>query len=175
MILRVYAMWNQSRGILYFLLFIYVPQVIISFVFQGVYVNPNTYFSGMSQAKLQAKMGSHTLLLVPAIVVQIADVSSCNMFFNDFPSHLLWGITALRLVLGVTLLILALISTLRQSLVMYNATKQWQPNRYSRHPHNASRWDQGGPYALRQICKVIFLPTVTPPCDNQMGMENDSL
>ena len=130
MILRVYAMWNQSRGILYFLLFIYVPQVIISFVFQGVYVNPNTYFSGMSQAKLQAKMGSHTLLLVPAIIVQIADVSSCNMFFNDFPSHLLWGITALRLVLGVTLLILALISTLRQSLVMYNATKQWQPNRY---------------------------------------------
>ena len=44
---------------------------------------------------------------------------------------------------------------------------------YSRHPHNALRWDQGGPYALRQICKVIFLPTVTPPCDNQMAMEND--
>ena len=130
MILRVYAMWNQSKRIFYFLLFIYVPQVIISFVFQGVYVNPNTYFSGMSQAGLQVKLRSHILLLVPAIVVQIADVSSCNMFFNVFPSQLLWDIIALRLMLGVTLLILAVTSTLRQLLVMYNATKQWQPNRY---------------------------------------------
>ena len=52
MILRVYAMWNQSKRILYILLFIYVPQVIVSIVYQGIYSNPNAYFSGMSQAKL---------------------------------------------------------------------------------------------------------------------------
>ena len=47
MILRVYAMWNQSKGILYILLFVYVPQIIISLVFQGIYLNPDTNLSGM--------------------------------------------------------------------------------------------------------------------------------
>ena len=59
MILRVYAMWNRSKQILYFLLFIYVPQVIISFVFTGIYNNPNTYLSGVSQARLQVQLESH--------------------------------------------------------------------------------------------------------------------
>jgi hypothetical protein len=48
MILRVYAMWNQSKMILFILLFIYVPQVIVSFVVVGIYYNPNTHLSGMS-------------------------------------------------------------------------------------------------------------------------------
>ena len=60
MIMRVYAMWNQSKRILYILLFIYVPQVFISFIYQGIYKNSNTYLSGMSQAKLD----SHTYPLV---------------------------------------------------------------------------------------------------------------
>lgn len=52
MILRVYAMWNQSKWILYFLLCIYGPQVIISLVFTSIFANPNTYLSGMSYPKL---------------------------------------------------------------------------------------------------------------------------
>ena len=52
MILRVYAMWNRSTRILYILMFICVPQMIGSFVFQGIYNNPNIYLSGMSQANL---------------------------------------------------------------------------------------------------------------------------
>ena len=59
MILRVYAMWKQSKWILYFLLFIYVPQAIVSFIFTGIYNNPNIYLSGMSIAKLQAKLEPH--------------------------------------------------------------------------------------------------------------------
>ena len=59
MIMRVYAMWNRSKRILYILLFIYVPLVVASFVFAGVYFSSNTYYSGMSQAKLQAKLESH--------------------------------------------------------------------------------------------------------------------
>jgi ABC-type uncharacterized transport system permease subunit len=47
MILRVYAMWNQSKQILYSLLFIYVPQVMVSFIVTGIYYNPNTHFQGM--------------------------------------------------------------------------------------------------------------------------------
>lgn len=46
MILRVYAMWSQSKWILCFLLFLYVPQVIGFIVFLGIYNNPNTHLSG---------------------------------------------------------------------------------------------------------------------------------
>jgi hypothetical protein len=59
MILRVYAMWNRSKWILYSLLLIYVPQVIVFFIFTGIYDNPNTYLSGVSQAKLEAKLEAH--------------------------------------------------------------------------------------------------------------------
>ena len=47
MILRVYAMWNRSKRILYILLFIYVPQIIMFFVFTGIYINPSASLSGM--------------------------------------------------------------------------------------------------------------------------------
>jgi uncharacterized paraquat-inducible protein A len=46
MILRIYAMWDQSKRILGALLFIYVPEVVIAFIFTGIYNSP--YFSGMS-------------------------------------------------------------------------------------------------------------------------------
>ena len=53
MIVYVYAMWNRSKTVLYLLLFNYIFQVILSFVFVGIYYNPNTYFSGMSLAKVK--------------------------------------------------------------------------------------------------------------------------
>jgi len=117
MILRVYTMWNHSKWILYILLFVYVPQIITSTVAQGIYANPNTY------------------LLVTVVQVTI-DVAVCN--FSSNPSNvdtsksyqLTWGITALRLVLAIMLLILAVIPSLKQSVAMYKATKQWQPNHY---------------------------------------------
>ena len=69
MILRVYAMWNRSIRILYILMFIYVPQMIGSFVFQGVYNNPNIYLSGMSQANLLTKLGSQ--YVTPHLILQL--------------------------------------------------------------------------------------------------------
>lgn len=48
MIMRVYAMWDRSKGILLVLLFIYVPQVVCTLVYIGLWYNPNTYLSGMS-------------------------------------------------------------------------------------------------------------------------------
>lgn len=53
MVLRVYAMWNRSRIILGILFFIYVPTVVVSFVWNGIYDNPNETFSGMFRAKLE--------------------------------------------------------------------------------------------------------------------------
>ena len=50
MILRVYAAWGRSRTILGILLFFYVPQIIVAFVFTGIFNNPGTYFSGTSQS-----------------------------------------------------------------------------------------------------------------------------
>ena len=60
MILRVYAMWNQSKSILWILLlFIYMPQTIVTLVIAGIYDNPNTYLSGVSYDKLQMSLESH--------------------------------------------------------------------------------------------------------------------
>ena len=48
MILRVYAMWNQSKRILFVLLFIFIPQVIVSCILAGPY-DTDPYLSGMFQ------------------------------------------------------------------------------------------------------------------------------
>jgi len=59
MILRVFAMWNQSKWVLWVFLVIYMPQVIISLVVAGIYDNPNTYLSGVSHSKLHISFESH--------------------------------------------------------------------------------------------------------------------
>ena len=58
MVLRVYAMWNRSRAILGILLFVYVPQIIISVVWEGIYNNPGGNLSGMFRARLEVPMQS---------------------------------------------------------------------------------------------------------------------
>ncbi|KAF8125321.1 hypothetical protein EV363DRAFT_638327 [Boletus edulis] len=109
MVMRVYAMWNQSKWILSFLLLICVPQTIASFILAGIYYNPNTYFS--------------------ATIDQVYTFSFCNGFIK-IPSSLLLGVAIPRFVLSAVLLILAVISTLKESLELYKATKLWQPNQY---------------------------------------------
>jgi len=110
MILRVYAMWNQSKQILYFLLFIYVPQVMVSFIVTGIYYNPNTHFQDT--------------------IVQVLDHTFCNASFINVPPSIYLFDAGLRFFLSATLLTLAVIPTLKQSVEMYKATKQWQPNKY---------------------------------------------
>ena len=137
MILRVYAMWNQSKRILWALLFIYAPQVIVSFVFTGIYDNLNTHLSGMSRVELHASLKSHAggwrhLLasFSPVTVVQFLDLSFCTASLNNVPSLLIIYDAIPRFVLAVVLLALAVTQTLTQSIHMYKATKQWQPNQY---------------------------------------------
>ncbi|KAF8553830.1 hypothetical protein OG21DRAFT_1177121 [Imleria badia] len=112
MILRVYAMWNRSKRILYILLFLYVPQELVSFIFTGVFDNPNTYLS--------------------VITIQVANFSACSHSVGNatltLSTHLCDGI--LRIILSITLFILAVTQTLKQSVGMYKATKQWQLNQY---------------------------------------------
>ncbi|KAF8553839.1 hypothetical protein OG21DRAFT_1181965 [Imleria badia] len=112
MILRVYAIWNRSQRILYILLFIYVPQVILSFILTGIYNNPSTYLS---------------VTTVQFINFAICDDSVSNITVV-LASHLY--AETLRLVLSIALLTLAIAQTLKQLVAMYRATKQWQPNQY---------------------------------------------
>ena len=137
MILCVYAMWNQSKRILYILLFTYVPQVIVSFVFTGVYDNPNTYLSGMSglwsvTACLVVCSHASLPLFPPVTAIQVINFSLCSALFSNvaliLSTHWIDGI--LRFILSVTIFILAAIQTLKQSVGMYKATKQWQLNQY---------------------------------------------
>jgi len=111
MILRVYAMWNRSKQILQFLLFIYVPQVIIASVFTGIYNNPNTYLS--------------------VSTIQVADVSICNVSITHSTARIWHFYSSIpRFILVVVLFVLAVIPALKESFEMYKATKQWQSNRY---------------------------------------------
>ena len=62
-------------------------------------------------------------------IVQVVNFTFCN----DSPPVTLLGYlgdAVPRFILSITLLILAVIQTLKHSVEMYRATKQWQPNRY---------------------------------------------
>ncbi|KAF8437495.1 hypothetical protein L210DRAFT_3505250 [Boletus edulis BED1] len=108
MIVRVYAMWNQSKWILGVLLFIYVSQVVSSLVMTGIISNPSAFHSVAGN--------------------QILGFSFC---IGSWPNHMLIiYAVSLRLVLGIMLLVLAATQTLKQSVEMYKATGQWQPNQY---------------------------------------------
>ncbi|KAF8136939.1 hypothetical protein EV363DRAFT_1156026 [Boletus edulis] len=113
MILRVYAMWNRSRTILWILLFIYVVQTITSVFAEGFYQYPNAHFS------LAVSIG------------HLSSFSFCDISSND-PLALDTIMLKLvpRLVFAATLVIFAVTQTLKQSVEMYKATKQWQLNRY---------------------------------------------
>ena len=124
-------MWNQSRRILYILLLVYVPQVIVSFTLTGIYDNPNTYLTGMF-LEFRSSSQSDTLLLLssPVTAPQVLNLSICLASQYNAPQliYLYDGIP--RLTLSAMLLILAGGQTIKQSIDMYKATKQWQPNRY---------------------------------------------
>ena len=73
-----------------------------------------------------------SLNLHPSLVtiVQVLDYSFCNASFVNVPPMLYMYPATPRFVLSATLMILAVFQTLKQSVEMYKATKQWQPNGY---------------------------------------------
>ena len=64
------------------------------------------------------------------IIVQIVQFSFCTGVSSNVPSWIYFCDVVPRFVLSASLLILAVIQTLKQSVQMYKATKQWQPNKY---------------------------------------------
>lgn len=73
-----------------------------------------------------------SLNLHPSLVtiVQVLDYSFCNASFVNVPPMLYMYPATPRFVLSATLMILAVFQTLKQSVEIYKATKQWHPNRY---------------------------------------------
>ena len=72
------------------------------------------------------------LLFCPVTTAQIGNFNTCTFTDNNIPlilaAHLIDG--NLRFILSVVLLVLAVIQTINQSVDMFKATKQWQPNKY---------------------------------------------
>ena len=66
----------------------------------------------------------------PVTVDQVNDFSFCAGSLSQATSHILLGLTGLRLALSAMLLTLAVSSTLKESFVMYKATERWRPNHY---------------------------------------------
>ena len=66
----------------------------------------------------------------PVTVVQVIDFSFCQGLVSNTSFHLALAITTLGMILGIMLLMLAVITTFKESVVLYKVTKQWQPNRY---------------------------------------------
>lgn len=89
------------------------------------------YVSDLNQ-KYQCDIGSMILPVLPfspVMVVQVQDFTRCNHSIN-VPSHAEIYFTIPRLILAALLLILTVTQTLKQSIEMYKATMQWQPNQY---------------------------------------------
>ena len=68
-------------------------------------------------------------LFSPVTVAQVLDFSLCDMSWNNSSSSVAYEQIP-QFVLEAMLVVLAVTQTLKQSIDMYKATKQWQPNRY---------------------------------------------
>ena len=86
--------------------------------------------------KLHVSLQSHPACpslpatLLPVETIHVVDFSFCNNSLSDTASMFAVYEEIPRFILSAILLILAITQTLRQSVNMYKATKQWQPNRY---------------------------------------------
>jgi len=108
MILRVYALWSHNKVILGILLFIYIPQIFVSFIWEIVYYSPGN--------TLEVSVG------------QVLNFKFCNYASTLTTPSATWRALP-RFVLGAVMLILAVIPTLKYSINMYRVTKTWQSNR----------------------------------------------
>jgi len=110
MVLRVYALWNRSKIILSILLVFYTAQVAMQLVGTALWGNPYTQDATVA-------------------ISQVLDYSVCQETLTVIGPDMKY-IVIQPTVFYVLLLTLALVPTAKQSIAMYKATKQWQPNRY---------------------------------------------
>ncbi|KAG9315361.1 hypothetical protein JVU11DRAFT_4507 [Chiua virens] len=107
MILRVWAMYNQSKPILGFLLILFSLEILSLIVAAVVYAHPQN---------------------MPVVTLQILEYKYCAVQLKPRIWNRLTDI--LQIVFAAALCVLAVVQFVKQSLQMYRLTKQWQINRY---------------------------------------------
>jgi hypothetical protein len=122
MILRVYAMYGQSRIALGILLATYIPLVIIGAVTPGVLYKPQFDVSGM-QVDQSLKCNLLTFFSV------LFGTKICMISFEETPILTTYFLIPM-IVLSVLLCGLAVAQFARQSLETHRAIKKWRSNRY---------------------------------------------
>jgi len=112
MILRVYAMYNQSKVVLSVLLVFYVSTIILYFASAGYYNNPSTYLT--------------------MDVVQLLDMSFCEPTYSYPSTKTGLGLYKVIPRLGLAgLLLLLVVSRVGWDVYQgYRATRRWRVNRY---------------------------------------------
>ena len=129
MILRVWAMYNRSRLLLRALLILLSLEVIFFILNARVGVNPENGTFMPIKVYYTNRLSTTATLDRTVVTVQILDFSICTVPYSLWPA---WVYVAfiLQITHGVTTCILVTIEFVRQSLQMYQVTKQWQLNRY---------------------------------------------
>ena len=84
--LRVYAMWNRSKRILYLLLFIYVPQVIALVIYAGVF-DTSTYLSSMSRINFMCHSSLTQVTLISFHLSHQLQLFKCWIFLFAMPQR----------------------------------------------------------------------------------------
>ncbi|KAI9457555.1 hypothetical protein HD554DRAFT_1770382 [Boletus coccyginus] len=107
MILRVYAMWNRSKIVLWVLMFIHIVQIVLSIVWEAVYVWPGATLS--------------------AWVDQTVNFEYCSYSTTEQPLPIYRAIP--RFIIGAALLTLFVIPTLTHTYEIYRLTGRWHINR----------------------------------------------
>ena len=128
MILRVWAMYNQSRLILGLLLVIYVINMILYLIERIMFCTNLKKNAGMSNSFVSRTLHNiHPNHI--AEIVQVLDSSLCETK-QVIPSWLVFVRNAVQTTLGILMCLLVANRLARDSLQMYKVTKQIQISRY---------------------------------------------
>ncbi|KAG8216210.1 hypothetical protein J3R82DRAFT_8238 [Butyriboletus roseoflavus] len=107
MVLRVYAMWGQSKSIIGVLLLVYISAFTLQFINVGMYINRGTHYI--------------------VTETQLGDISSCAYTYIAVFTRVT---VALECILGFLLFVFAIVPVLKELRMMYAVTKRLQLNRY---------------------------------------------
>lgn len=130
MILRIYALYGQSREILAVLLFIYAGELVVSLIAGIIYSRPGAVGGVLSTFMRVCELGLNIPLLwsLTVLIPPAPDPTVCVIQYHSWN----WGrYSAVPVVVLQGLMcLLAIYQSLRQSLQLYRATGRWQFNKY---------------------------------------------
>lgn len=128
MILRVWAMYSRSILVLGTLLTLFSVETIYTIVTTAIYGSPKNVQGLWTLAKCEVYGTNEIHDHHTAFIIQTFNSSVCIVEPSS-PISTKPG-TILRIINGTAIFVFAIVQFVRQSLLMYRVTKQWQINRY---------------------------------------------